>query len=372
VKRMGEDAIYTPQSVARALIDRLPQDLRGNVIDPAAGDGSLLRAAQERFSDTIQPIGIDVDVRAVAALRREQSWLVGQADSLNPRSRNASAAWRIARSSSSAVVMNPPFSTRGGAGALVSRGSFHGRVGPSVEFVDLVLRELQPKLGAWCILPEGALEAERHAEFWAAVRSEYSVETADRLSDSTFSGARVSSVIVVIRPRALSTDPSGTVLSPIRPKRLPHCSCVEVIRGRVPVHRLQELRNGAQQSVPFVHSTNLNWIRDAKRLEAPLHLATTGPLILISRVGAWREPVLMDIGKSVLSDCVIGLRPRDRSVLPTLFSYVRSNQSTIKDLYKGTGAKYVTLGRLSSKLQADGWLPTVVPAGLSSQDCACG
>lgn len=363
------DNFYTPAWLAEIFAAFLPAGLSGGVLDPTVGAGALLRAVQDRFGDRVTPLGIDIHPAVVRQLRvAEPEWVVSNADLLIASSRRNSKAWRLAKSNLAAVVINPPFSHRGMGGAIVSYGTFEGRVAPAMHFVVELLTHLSPREGYLAILPDGAFEAERHRALWAEIERQYLVERLDRFKANSFNGARVSTSLIRLTngqtPNVSSEQPQ------IRPSNGGRCTCVEVIRGRVPVHTL---RGGiSSEPVPFLHTTNLLHHPSAGGLVGPMRLADQAPLVILTRVGRWSRPIIVDIGRVVLSDCLIGVRPRMRTELHRLRKSIDSESLRFQAGYRGTGAQYLTLDALVTRLQQIGWHPHVVKASQSISSCCCG
>lgn len=365
---MTRDAIYTPDGIADLVASFLPAELSGHVFDPAAGGGALLSALVRRFGESVTPLALDVDPAAVKSLRQHDGWRVSRADALSSHSRRRSEAWRRARADLGAVVVNPPFSYRGNGGEWADFGSFRGRVSPAVAFIAVLLRDLQAEHGIWAILPDGALDADKHQGFWAEVNKSHDVTRVARFDNRTFPEARVSTCLVQIKRRTeFAVGPEG-LLSPLRTSQSTLCRCVEVIRGRVPVYRLSQ--NQPSQAVQFLHSTDLGKGYSEPRV-AEARLADEAPFVLIVRVGRWSDPLAIDVGRVVLSDCLIALRPRLRSVLPALVASLESAADEFRLEYKGTAAKYLTLQQVCSVLARQGWKPFVTKAGAVIARCDC-
>lgn len=361
------DPFYTPPWLAEQLAGMLPGNLCGNVLDPCVGGGSLLEAVESRFGSDVALLGADLNPNAVRELRASKpDWIVGLADMLHPRSRNSSRPWQQAKAELSAVLLNPPFSHRGNGGDIVSYGEFVGRVAPANRFLIEALKELDPVHGFYAILPDGAIEAERHRQLWDEIRKRNAVKVLARVKPTSFRGARVSTSLLsitpgkseILQPSLLAGDHS----------RQSTCTCVEVIRGRVPVHSLRNLE--CLGGTPFLHTTNLSASFPSRF--APNELADEAPFILIPRVGRWKQPKLIQLGRVVLSDCLIALRPSNAGQLNMLQETLVDNAETFQREFKGTGAPYLTLNALTKVLDSLGWSPRIVKAGSPFSECACG
>lgn len=373
MNRRSRDAYYTPQWLADEIIAALPGDLSGLIIDPAAGEGALLSAMERRFNERVRGIAIDIDANVVRKLSAQHpNWIVSRADFLSVQSRVASSAWRETRGGVSAVLLNPPFSYRGNGGPFATYRGFSGRVAPAMQFLLTALQEFEPTYGFVAILPDGALHADRHAGLWAEISIDYSVERIKTPSTSSFQGARVATTVVVLRKQVSSPVASLTSGLPVQDVTYPQgCACVEIIRGRIPVYRLPEFVHDGSPDVPFFHTTSFRREPLETGARVPYRLADCSPFVLISRVGRWQDPLIVDVGRLALSDCVIALRPRDRSKLAELREWFMSHASEVRGQYRGTGASYVTVSALENVLRKHGWHPHKVRASEDVGLCCC-
>lgn len=360
------DPFYTPPWLAEQLVSMLPDNVRGNVLDPCVGGGSLLEAVESRFGSKVTLLGADLDPNAIKVLRTSKpEWTVGVADMLRSRSRNSSKPWQQAKVKLSAVLLNPPFSHRGNGGDIVSYGEFVGRVAPANRFLVEVLKELNPVHGVYAILPDGAIEAERHQKLWDEIRKRHAVKILARIKPTSFRGARVSASLLSIASGKSETKQSSMATEAY--SRKVTCTCVEVIRGRVPVHSLRDL--DCPGGTPFLHTTNLS--ASFPTCFAPNKLADEAPFVLIARIGRWKQPKLIQLGRVVLSDCLIALRPNDVGQLNMLQDAVVENAEAFQREFKGTGAPYLTLNALVRVLDRLGWCPRIVKAGSPPSECVC-
>ncbi|CAM3651290.1 hypothetical protein NOZE110980_09275 [Nocardioides zeicaulis] len=361
------DAYYSPPWLAAELAAALPSGLRGVVLDPSVGGGALLTAIGARFGADVQLVGLDVDGTTIAALNASHGeWLLSRANLLNTRSRRASHAWRLACSEVAAVVMNPPFSYRGNGGAIVRFHEFEGRVAPAMQFLLAVLTDLRPTDGVYAVLPDGALDSDKHAALWSVIQSRYGVERLQRFRTTTFKGARVSTWLVRIvsgRSHLESVPPPP----PARALAQQSCRCVSLIRGNVPVYRLAEF--SGVDNVPFLHTTNLR--QGGSELSASSTNAVEAPIAIVNRVGKWRDPECVDLGRVVLSDCLIALQPHIRTQIQPLMADLANAADVFAAAYRGTGAPYITVARVSQLLEHLGWLPRRAYPGQPVAVCSC-
>ena len=208
---------------------------------------------------------------------------------------------------------------------------------------------LKPTLGALVIVPESLLHSQTDSPGRAALEERHSVRTVFELDSCTFRGARAHATVIQISPGP--TVYQGTPLtvdSTLRPVE------VCVTRGGLPVHAMQRARDG----VPYVHSTHirniaLGGLESAWRTKNQAKGRVDGWMILLPRVGL-PEPKLIKavyIPASVqLSDCVIAIGCRSRVDAREVESRLRRSWHDFLALYRGTGARYVTLSRLRAWL----------------------
>lgn len=365
------DAFYTPESLARTLVEKPAQSGVGYVFDPSVGEGSLLRAARKRWPEA-RLLGSDIDRSAIRNLQAEfPEWRLSVADYLNPRSWSSSAISKEHTSHGlDLVLLNPPFSYRGGAGIAFSSVWYSGRLPAPLYFLAKSI-ELRPRGGVHAILPSGVISGDKFKDFWKAVSLSNDVVVEKLTSTSMFSGARVRVGLVSISPRAnapLLITPSQLVPSKQFGKSELGCRCVDVLRGKIGLHRFAQLRIGA----PFVHTSDFVDVGGGRRVlrNADPKYATQGAALLLARVGRPALPVVqIAAAEYVLSDCVVALRPGANSMLSALEVLVTEAMET---LYDGTGAKYTTVARIVALLESEGWFAASSDVTSSRTRCRCG
>ncbi|MFF1527969.1 N-6 DNA methylase [Cellulomonas sp. NPDC058312] len=354
------DVHYTPNWLAKAMIELLPEGT-SSVGDFCMGEGALLEAAEARFGQAAAYFGSDIDARAVRRARAAHSnWVVSLADLLSVSSLKSSRAW--SPDSFDAIVLNPPFSYRGGSGALIAVPALGTiRASPAVAYVDNALRALAPGGTAVLLLPANTLSSERDRAWWAYARGRWSVTVELTSGPRDFPGVVARMAVVRLSPRldgvALASDPMQAESAWGRP--------LSIVRGRVPVHSLGRFSVGSDDGVPFVHSTDLRGdLQIHGRPRVVARLGTRGPLVLLPRVGALKQEkivVWVDAAPIALSDCVFGLRvPVEQVVI--LAKQLRDRADLISGRYGGSCAPYLTISRLSELLSELGWDPAHVGA----------
>lgn len=348
------DKYYTPLSIARDLL-ALAQGVPAPsvVVDTSCGAGHLLLASEERWPGVLVR-GLDLDKEMVAILRRGQpNWDIA-VGSIYPAARGP-AGW-CRRYRCDLLVANPPFSMEK---RRFLESTFAGkaqRTGLAMAHVIAATEAFRPRLGVVAVMPESAVHSELDvvAREYLALEHEFIVGA--EVHNTTFPGARARSVLcawlrrdalvghrIFARPR-LSRRETAAVLG----------DGVAVVRGSLPVFRAHDDPGGPR----FLHSTHLRGLRSdagvpARRVASLGQGTVVGHTVLIARVGLPRAEcvVALKIRQAVqLSDCVLSLSVASWSQATFLRRLILSEWHSFSGLYRGTGAPFITLGRLTDWL----------------------
>lgn len=353
------DRFYTPPKVAERLLAALPTPT-GPIADFAAGAGSLLNAASHRWSGA-NLIATDSDALAVRRLRTDYpDWRTGVCDFLNARSRARSRVISEATEGVSLVVLNPPYSFRGGTSFEIGYGDRSVSCSKAAAFVGLAASFLTSGGRIAAVLPASSPYSEKDRLLYQILRTSGEITLGESLDSSTFSECRSTSVFFYyVKHRtsptiAPSADPlisdgilqcviTRGVVSPAEPpvadgprRRFLHTT--DIGTGRPQVH----LRN----------------VRDSKR-RARAHA------ILLPRVGrATKNHVCLYsmATSSIISDCIFALQFQNATSAKRALRLIRSHWEIVAEAYRGTGAPYITILRLMETLQQVG-ISVRLPAG---------
>ncbi|MBM6402043.1 N-6 DNA methylase [Phycicoccus sonneratiae] len=361
-----DDRHYTPRELARVMTKYARTSPRV-VADLACGDGSLLAAAEERWSDRLGSVrGSDVSRSVIAGLQSMYPrWSLGTADAFRQRSRSASPIWR-GLPEVDLLLLNPPFSHRGGQGVRVAVGlGRHHALSPGVALIQLAVSQLSQGAEVVAILPSNSvrnLQDEPAIDLW---RRFHRFSIGDELPSSTFDNVRASSILVRLEKGAgPSTDPASPPLLRRLPERPEGCRCITVRRGRVKMHRVRGIPRSAS-SVELFHTTQLS-NRTPVENNVPAAFAHSAPFVTLPRVGLPNESQVQAFHRSVaLSDCVFALTPCLDHNVDSLVNDLRSNLSVLRAAYHGSCAAYLTIGDVCEVLRAMGWHPVTAT-------CECG
>ena len=345
---MKLDTFFTPPSLAAAIVRALEVEAPEAIVDPAAGDGALLLSAATRWPNARILAG-DIDRTRVAGLATNTDWDVCAGDFLDgPASRvliERSAEWRT-----TSVLLNPPFSYRGGQRWTVTLGSEHVMVASrAMAFLACATRLVGVKGQLAALMPAGSLTSERDAQVRAWLAECGNLEELERPSKWSFQGVVSQTVIVRWTPR--STRRKEGVGS-VTPRIEGACNGIQIVRGTRQMHR----RPGSvdEEGVPLIHTTNLvdgSVVGNAGRfVPSQSDRVVHGPVVLIPRVGRpdRRKVVVHNNGPITLSDCVFAIQCRDMPQAVSVRQRLVDNFADVGGAYGGTGAPYLTMQRLRS------------------------
>lgn len=338
---MAFDFYPTPATIAVRVAAAAKVASPRVVADFSAGDGSLLRAASDRWP-AARIIATDIQSKLVRQIKIDNpDWIAGTCDFLLERSITSCKSLCGREGGVDLVLLNPPFSTRGQA---ITRG---GRDVPSIalRFLLRATAYASSEAEICAILPISSLYGEKDRSARLRLECEWSIQLVEKLPRGSFPGCFAEAAIVRLS-RRLSGDGKRVLETP------PPFSHAKIVRGRVHVHTAKFKRGGRR--VEFIHSTDL---RDSKVAKSGMYVepahVVTGPAILIHRVGrpSRSKVCMLESGRRVqLSDCVIAIQAHDFGEIESVFSTLMAHYTTLKSAYIGTGAPFITVSRLNSLL----------------------
>lgn len=344
------DRYYTPRSIAKSVISSSGVTDPQLCVDSTCGAGDLLAAAEEVFGN-VKCVGVDRDKRAIAELRRRRpDWLLSAADMLKPRSYSKSHV--ISRvSGSDLLLLNPPFS-HGDKKSIETR--YEGldlKTSIAMAHILTSFELFKPRQGAIIVVPESVLYSETDEVARSILELSYQTEVVSELQTATFKGARVHASIIRVTPKK---NEQHSAFIPKFQAQGPSLA-LDVVRGGMPVHQFQENTQG----YPFIHTTDLKAVTatgGVGGLDKTLSISrgnVDGWVLLIPRVGVPNQQLLVPIflsTKAQLSDCVIAFKCASELIANSIAERIRSSWPSFIGLYKGTGARYVTVSRLKEWL----------------------
>ncbi len=358
------DAHYTPGWLADRVADevvKLRSEVAPRIADYAAGDGALLHAVVKRIPAT-RVVATDVDSNAIRSLRFAQpDWSVGVCDFLNARSRASSRLLREAAEPIDGVVLNPPFSYRGGTYIPVLGGTV--RASPALAFLVTALEQVAPAGWAVALIPSGAITSQKDQSVWERLRRAAKISVVDTFGPRTFLGEHATVKLVV-----LTDIHRGALRADLTPANKPRSrgesligADIDLIRGVQQMHRVTTA--GPKTGFRLVHSTHIR----SKSIERGPWVAASGRVVegfavLLPRVGAPSRDKLVLVSADqplVLSDCVIALRGRTKTLTNRLYRELRANWDDLEGQYVGSCAPYLTVRRLRGFVESLGFSVSV-------------
>ena len=351
------DRYYTPEDVARSALGKLDlPNVPRSCADSSCGSGRLLDAAGFVFGD-VACVGIDRDKTAIKQLKkRRPRWTLAAGDILSRRS-YLNGFGRLIPGEVDLLVLNPPFSqvSQKRVDILYEGELFKGSIAMACLARSLEL--FQPKIGAVLIAPESLVYSQTDAEGRRVLSESYGLRKLSDLRCNTFRGARAHACVLELLRGAedVNVERPGPTLPPIR---------VEVLRGALPVHSAVYAPSGTH----FLHSTDIRStvqsgdVTQLTRTERTAKGLVRGWVILIPRVGVPDPEFVREIFLPFdiqLSDCVIALCCATETAAKKLSKRLLGNWDEFYSLYKGTGARYLTVAHLNAWLSRVGIVVSV-------------
>lgn len=343
------DQYYTPADLARSIVELSGLDRTENCLDAACGDGNLLAAARDVFSN-VQCMGIDVDASVISRLKKKYpTWILSRANAL------ANSAWNRAKAARQSVgcdlvLLNPPFSMGARKGVIIDTGGFKGRCSVAMGHILMVLMKARPIVGC-AIVPESMLFSDMDEKARRFLSNYYTLRPIRSLRNSTFRGGHANASVIRME-RVVKAEHTFAV------QNFRELMGARLVRGGLPYFEAKKHCAGAL----YIHSTDLRSLAAGR---VPSHRVKTisrgvvyGNVILLPRVGVpcKNSTRCLEFDRKVqLSDCVIALCCDNRKFGRKWQKKISDRWDELVMLYRGTGARYITIHRLHSWLEAIPW-----------------
>ena len=192
------DNYYTPVKVASLMIDavHLPIGASDTIADFAAGTGALLEAAQLKWPEA-KIVASDIDSKIIRLLKKKKyNWQICSCDFLNPNSTNNSLVLRKLIGNTKLVLINPPFSNRGGKRVSAKIGKVNVKCSIGMAFFVNSANFLAIGGELIGILPLGVLTSERDEEAWEILKEFGEIITIKYNGDNVFHKATVQTAVI--------------------------------------------------------------------------------------------------------------------------------------------------------------------------------
>lgn len=361
VKTPTLDYHDTPDFIVQQLLRAAPISRKNpRIADFAAGKGQMLRWAVECWPKA-HVIAADVDKRMTSLLRRLfPSWCVSTLDFLDPAERMRSSLLHSINKRVDLLLLNPPFSCRGGT--LLSPGGIWGdlKCSTAMCFILVGFSYLSNGGEIRAVLPASCMSSDKDAEARKRLQSHAKLEQLGECGRYAFKESYASTILLRI---IKASSPSQKKKRRFQTLTSITASCeslsVKIVRGSIPMHLASSLSIKKGVRVPLIHTTNL---RSFQHPEKARTIRTdrsifSGPGILLPRVGKpdRSKLAILSSGRTIaLSDCVLALACDSIESAVTLFGMIEREWQKIAAIYRGTGAPYITVGQLAHTLRCLG------------------
>lgn len=339
-----KDQYFTPPEVAKAVAACVSVRRVQLVADFAAGMGDLLTAILARWPDA-RVLACDIDSTCIDALSAKRPlWALSQCNFLDTSSRNRDSELAAAQGECDLVLLNPPFSGKGGATSTVSVNGIQLRCSRAMAFVVASVAYLRPGGEIVAILPASCITSTKDAEAREFCDSNCDVNVEKRIPRGAFAGCAATTVIVKLRNRKPTRNESSRSRKAVT-KGWREIDAV-LIRGCIPVHRAESGLAG--QDFPYIHSTDIHTdgLGETARGVSVAHRIVKGPAVFITRVGSPMTKkccCYLSNKPVVLSDCVIAIKCRSQRDAKDVRARILSKWENFSSLYGGTCAPYITI-----------------------------
>ena len=340
------DAFYTPEHLASAML-RMVASTPKTVADFAAGDGALLCAAAKTWPDA-RIVASDCSEKAIRRMRGlGVGWQVTKVDFLSASSLKRSRVLTDSIGNIDLVLLNPPFSCRGGTKFVSEFQGVQCTSGLALKFVVVATQFLSKQGEIVAMLPESVLDSQKDRRTMDRLKEIFVVRVGTKAKRGEFENCHVKCVAVSFSRRRKRRATSR------RKRRASTKINATLVRGTVPLH----LKTGSARTL--VHSTDLIDYRVVLNghVGGANRPSIIGPSVLVHRVGkpkAEKIAIYKRRKRVVLSDCVIGIQCNSQEDACWLHEKMCARSRELLNMYKGTCAPYITLQKLRRYLESIG------------------
>ena len=336
-----KDSFYTSTYLAEILVNYIDKKEINSIVDFCVGGGELLRSAQAKWKDA-EIYGTDISNDAILLLEeRHPDWTVEYCDFIDDNSR---ASCEILEDRKfDLVLLNPPFTCKG---STIHKAKFEGAdysVSTAMLFLLESIKYLTPNGIIYAILPISVAYSQKDLKIWNTLETKFNLAILEERDKQYFKDCYPPNIIIVSL-----NDFRFKKKKDIRNTIGLSVKIESIIRGQLSMNEIVE---DSTSTKLLIHSTNLrnNQIVDVSFKVKTNNQLICGPGVVIHRVGNPKPTKICTLKKSekyVLSDCLIFIKTVTQLDANELKKHIILNWSSFEKLYKGTGAKYITLNRL--------------------------
>lgn len=340
---MIRDLYYTPTLLAQHLISFIKKQNILSIADFCVGGGELLIAAKERWPNA-DFYGCDISQHAVISMKKKYpNWLFSKCDFLNSKSRSNCA---ILKNKYDLILLNPPFTCKGAAIESVLFDKTQYQMSTSMAFFVEAIHYLKKNGIMYAILPQSIAYSKKDEKIRLYLKEKYNFRILEERNNQGFKKCAPNIVLASINDKNIFPVYSTAKKINVVLENL------QIQRGKISMHEINETD---ESSMYLVHSTNIqnNKISNLKYRVCQTRSRIEGPALLIHRVGQPNINKLCVINENeiyALSDCIIGIKTVTTDDSYLLKEQIVENWEDFSNLYKGTGARYITIERLKNFL----------------------
>jgi hypothetical protein len=240
------------------------------------------------------------------------------------------------------ILLNPPFTCKGSIIHKVNFDSIEYHTSTAMAFLVNAINYLKKDGVFYTILPQSIAYSKKDEKIRSYLCKKYDFKILEELNNQGFEKCTPNIILASIN------DKQSIALDNSFKKINSGIEYLQIQRGSIGMHNIQVCKN---HSVSLVHSTNM---RKNKIVGLEYRVENTisyieGPALLIHRVGQPSIKKICVISSNeayALSDCVIGIKTKTMKDCQRLKKTIIDRWNDFSNLYKGTGAKYITVERL--------------------------
>lgn len=337
-----QDSFYTSTLLACQLTNYVDENKNiRNVADFCVGDGELLRAAQSKWNN-LKCYGLDISSDVIKQLKVvHPEWKVGICDFLNEdKIKNCKI---IKNKKFDLILLNPPFTCKGSSINKVQYKNDFYNVSTAMTFLLNAINYLHKNGVLIAILPISTAYSMKDRKIWQRLESDYNLKILEERNKQSFKKCNPNIVIISINDWRKPNIKKQELFTLNVPD-------ISLFRGNLSVNDSDKYI--CKGGLKYIHTTNLinNEVLNTSKYISYPKSEVCGPAVLLPRVGnpsVKKISILRANEKCVLSDCIIAIKTKSEKESLRLKESLIKNWESLQNIYKGTGARYTTLERLS-------------------------
>lgn len=339
------DQYFTQPWLAESLMKLVRVRSVDRIADFAAGDGSLLKFAGERWPSA-QLIAVDRDSTVLGRLAK----MVANVDMHCLDFLEAEYTNFVDRIGGNLdlVLLNPPFSVLGRSLCREKNGDGELLLSPAAAFIWRAMVYLRKGGQLIAIVPHGLLVSQRDFPVIEWLRENHDFSIIEDNITKAFFGADVRCAIISVKK-------CGGSVATVGKKSV--SSGLVVTRGKVEHVGTRGRNFRGKDSLEVIHTTNLKSGsldgRYATIKKSAENGFDKGALVVLPRVGRpslGKVVLIEDGGQRAFTKCIIAIECGTPEKARDVYAAIVSNWEVVRLSFGGTGAQYTTIDRVHQML----------------------